>query len=141
MSECIEAISLVVYFSIFKHVNCSWLEISNRQKWLVTKLQHLLYEEFSYTKGAASPGHAAIVTDRILKIWFPGSRNQPKNWLKASWTRLFFIFCQIFDISDYFSKWSTSEDCETLKIIKYAKINWRKVLFNLPLTHFLANSG
>ena len=29
-----------------------------------------------------------------------------RNGLKASWTRLFFIFCQIFAIFDYFSKWN-----------------------------------
>jgi len=29
-----------------------------------------------------------------------------RNGLKASWTMFFFIFCQLFDISDYFSKWS-----------------------------------
>ena len=46
------------------------------------------------------------ILERIPKIRFSGIQNQPKNGLKACWTRLFFIFCQIFGIFDDFSKWS-----------------------------------
>ena len=58
--------------------------------------------------------------------------------------KAFLQFCQIFAIFDDFSKWSTLKVLQNFeKLIKYGKIlakKWRKVLFNLPSTHFLADS-
>ena len=39
-----------------------------------------------------------LVTDRVPEIGFLGTRNLLKNSFKASWTMVFFIFCQIFSI-------------------------------------------
>ena len=51
------------------------------------------------------------------------TRNQPKNGFKARWTRLFFIFYQIFGIFDDFSKFQSIYQCNWFwKIIKSAKI-------------------
>ena len=38
------------------------------------------------------PPSSIIVTNWVLEIGFSGTRNQPKNGFKASWTRIFFIF-------------------------------------------------
>ena len=37
-----------------------------------------------------------LVTEQVPEIGFSGTRNQPKNGLKESWTRLFFIFLPYF---------------------------------------------
>ena len=63
------------------------------------------------------------MTDRVPEIRFLGIRNQPKNGFKASLSRLFFIFCQIFAIFG--------------KIIKYAKKlakNEKKSLVKLAIS-------
>ena len=50
--------------------------------------------------------HCARVTSD--RSGTPVPRNQPKSGFKASWTRLFFIFCQIFAFFDDFSKFGTT---------------------------------
>ena len=74
------------------------------------------------------------MVDWILEIWFselPGIHRVSK----ASWTMLFFIFCQIFGIFDDFSQiCSTFGGHQPLwKIIKYGKNFGKKAWFNLPL--------
>ena len=47
--------------------------------------------------------------DRVPEIGFPGTQIHPKNVLfKASWTRLFFIFGQIFGLFDDSSKFRSA---------------------------------
>ena len=81
-----------------------------------------------------------LVTDRVLpEIGFSGKRNQLKNGFKASWTRLFFILCQIFALFDDFPKWYTL--AKLWKIIKYAKNlvkNEKKSLVQLALNPFFS---
>ena len=49
----------------------------------------------------------SLVMDRVLpETRVSGFGIAMENWLKTCWTRLFFIFCQIFDMFDEFSKWS-----------------------------------
>ena len=52
-------------------------------------------------------GRNRLVAERVLEIRFSGTHNRPKNGIKASSTRLFFIFYQFFAIFDDFSKWSS----------------------------------
>ena len=79
------------------------------------------------------------MTNWVPEIGFLGNQNQPKNGLKASWTRFFFIFLPNFCHIWWFFKVSQHLRYTPLwKIIKYGKIlaKRRKALFNLPSTHF-----
>ena len=59
---------------------------------------------------------ALLVTNRVPEIGFLGTRNQPKNEFKASWTRFLLFFCQIFGIFDDFSKF-----CSTFSMHHFEK--------------------
>ena len=67
-----------------------------------------------------------LVTDRP-EIGFLGTQNQLKNGFKASWTRLFFIFWQVFGTFDDFSKL-----CSAVGMLYFEKTwnmtkNWQKL--------------
>ena len=83
------------------------------------------------------------MSDRVPEIQFSGTRNQPKNGLKTSWTRIFIIFCQFF--FPYLMTFQSSSAPLACSILKnrqkwhfffVKKRRWRKALFNLPSTHF-----
>ena len=66
------------------------------------------------------------------------------NGLKASWTRLFFIFCQIFAIFDDSSNWRTPKGLRNFeKIIKFGQnlcTKWRRRLIKLSINPFFGYS-
>ena len=71
-----------------------------------TQIFGLLFKKnyfFAHAKALPVEGSNGF---RYPKLGFQveGTRNQPNNGLKASWTRLSFIFCQIFAVFDDSSK-------------------------------------
>ena len=83
---------------------------------------------------------------RVRNLGFKEPSVLWRNGLKASWTRLFLIFWPNFlpYLRNFQYGVMNRRCCETLKNHqiwqKFGK-KWRKSLFNLPTTHFSADSG